>query len=249
MHKTASEAAVFVRRLSELAPPTAGIEVVLAPSFTSLQAAAQASSPSFPFMLAAQNLYWEDKGAFTGEVSAPMLADLGCRYVILGHSERRQFFGEQDEGISRKVRAALRHGLRPILCLGESLGERDAGQTESIVTGQLARCLEGVSKDEILQVTIAYEPIWAIGTGRAATPDQAMAVHETLRRTLAGGWGSEAGQQVRILYGGSVTPENVEVFLAAPQIDGALVGGACLDPQSFATICSLAQRLAGSRGH
>ncbi|MBM4121751.1 MAG: triose-phosphate isomerase [Nitrospira sp.] len=247
MHKTASEAAAFVRRLSELAPPTAGIEVVLAPPFTSLQAAAQAAAPSFPFTLAAQNLYWEDRGAFTGEVSAPMLADLGCRYVILGHSERRQLFGEQDEGIHKKVRAALRHGMRPMLCLGESLAERDAGQTESIVTGQLARCLEGVSKDDALLVTIAYEPVWAIGTGRAATPAQAAAVHETLRRTLASGWGSEAGQQVRILYGGSVTPENTAAFLASPQIDGALVGGACLDPQSFATICSLAQKLADSR--
>jgi triosephosphate isomerase len=248
MHKTASEASAFVRRLSELAPPTDGIEVVLAPPFTSLQAAAQAASPSFPFTLAAQNLYWEDKGAFTGEVSAPMLADLGCRYVILGHSERRQLFGEQDEGISKKVRAALRHGLRPILCLGEFLAEREAGQTDSVVTGQLARCLEGASKDDVRSIAIAYEPIWAIGTGRAATPAQATAVHETLRRTLAGGWGSEAGEQVRILYGGSVTPENIEAFLASPQVDGALVGGACLDPQSFATICSLAQRLAGPRG-
>jgi triosephosphate isomerase len=247
MHKTASEAAAFVRRLSELAPPTDGIEVVLAPSFTSLQAAAQAASPAFPFTLAAQNLHWEDKGAFTGEVSAPMLADLGCRYAILGHSERRQLFGEQDEDIGKKVLAALRHGLRPILCLGESLEEREAGRTESVVTGQLTRCLEGVSKDDVILVTIAYEPIWAIGTGRAATPVQATAVHETLRRTLASGWGSEAGEQGRILYGGSVTPENIEAFLASSQVDGALVGGACLDPQSFATICSLAQRQAGPR--
>ncbi|MBI5410358.1 MAG: triose-phosphate isomerase [Nitrospirae bacterium] len=245
MHKTASEAAAFVRRLSELAPPTEGIEVVLAPPFTALHAVAQASSPSFPFMLAAQNLHWEDQGAFTGEVSAPMLTDLGCRYVILGHSERRRLFGEQDEGIHKKILAALHHGLRPILCLGESLTEREAGRTESIVTSQLLRCLEGVSKDDILRVAIAYEPIWAIGTGRAATPAQAATVHETLRHTLASGWGSETGGQVRILYGGSVTPENAGTFLASPQIDGSLVGGACLDPQSFATIITLAQKLTG----
>ncbi len=248
MHKTASEAAVFVRRLSELAPPTDGIEIVLAPPFTSLPAAAQAASPSFPFALAAQNLHWEDKGPFTGEVSAPMLADLGCRYVILGHSERRRLFGEQDGDINKKVRAALRHGLQPILCLGESLAERDSGRTESVVTGQLLRCLDGASKDDALRVVIAYEPVWAIGTGRAADPAQAAAVHETLRHTLGNSWGGDAGQHVRILYGGSVAPDNAAAFLASPQIDGALVGGACLDPQSFATICTLAQTLAASPG-
>lgn len=247
MHKTASEAAAFVHRLAELAPAvgatgsTERVEVVLAPPFTALHAAAQAAMPSFPFTLAAQNLFWEEHGAFTGEVSAPMLKDLGCQAVILGHSERRQLFGDRDEGINKKIRAALRHGLRPILCVGESLADREAGLTESVVTGQLSKCLDGLSADDLLQLTIAYEPVWAIGTGRAATVAQAAAVHETLRTVLATRWRREAGQQVRILYGGSVTPENAGAFLASPQIDGALIGGACLDPHSFATILALAQ--------
>jgi triosephosphate isomerase len=240
MHKTGSEATVFVRRLAELVPAAGRAEVVLAPPYTALHAAAHAAALT-SFALAAQNLFWEDQGAYTGEVSAPMLKDLGCRYVILGHSERRTLFGERDEAINRKVRAALRHGLRPILCLGETLPERDGGRTESVVTGQLQKGLDGVPKEEILQVAIAYEPVWAIGTGRAASPSQAMDVHATLRSLLAGGWGAEAGEQVRILYGGSVTPDNAPEFLASSGIDGALVGGACLDPQSFARIIAAAE--------
>jgi len=249
MHKTASEAAAFVHRLAELAPTlgaygsTERVEVVLAPPFTALQAAAQAAPSSFPFTLAAQNLFWEEKGAFTGEISAPMLKDLGCQAVILGHSERRQLFGDRDDGINKKVRAALQHGLRPILCLGESLADREAGRTDSIVLTQLFACLDGVSADDLARITIAYEPVWAIGNGRAATAAQAAAVHETLRGALADRWQHDAGQQVRILYGGSVTPENAGSFLASTQIDGALVGGACLDPHSFATIVALAQAL------
>jgi len=244
MHKTAAEATALVHRLSELVPQTGEVEVVLAPPFTALHAAAQALPPSRPFALAAQNLHWEDEGPFTGEVSAPMLKDLGCQYVILGHSERRHSFGDDDKKISKKVHAALRHGLRPILCVGESLSDRKKRRTKTVVTGQLRKCLEGISKDELRTLTIAYEPVWAIGTGHAATPVQTGAVHDTLRATLARGWGAEAGEQVRILYGGSVTPENVGAFMASDQIDGALVGGACLDPQSFATIISLAQRVA-----
>jgi len=244
MHKTAAEAAAIVQHLSKLVPEPGNVEVVLAPPFTALQAASQAMPVPHPFILAAQNLFWEDQGPFTGEISAPMLKELSCQYVILGHSERRQHFGEQDAGINRKVRASLRHRLRPILCVGESLADRESGRTETVVTDQLLRCLDGISKDELRLVTIAYEPVWAIGTGRAASAAQAAAVHKTLRASLARSWGPEACEPVRILYGGSVTPENAGEFLASDQVGGALVGGACLDPQSFAKIISLAQNVA-----
>ena len=245
MHKTATEAAAIVQQLMKLVPEPGNVEVVLAPPFTALQAAGQAMPIPHPFILAAQNLFWEDQGPFTGEISAPMIKELGCQYVILGHSERRQHFGDHDEGINRKIRAALRHRLRPILCVGESLGDREGGRTETVVTGQLLRCLDGISKDEFRMITIAYEPVWAIGTGRPASPAQAAAVHKTLRATLASSWGPEACKPVRILYGGSVTPENAGEFLVSDQVDGALVGGACLDPQSFAKIIGLAQNVAG----
>jgi len=245
MHKTATEAAAIVQQLMKLVPEPGNVEVVLAPPFTALQAAGQAMPIPHPFILAAQNLFWEDQGPFTGEISAPMIKELGCQYVILGHSERRQHFGDHDEGINRKIRAALRHRLRPILCVGESLGDREGGRTETVVTGQLLRCLDGISKDELRMITIAYEPVWAIGTGRPASPAQAAAVHKTLRATLASSWGPEACKPVRILYGGSVTPENAGEFLVSDQVDGALVGGACLDPQSFAKIIGLAQNVAG----
>lgn len=243
MHKTASEAAAFVQRLSELVPPIDSLDVVLAPPFTALHVVAQ-SPASRSFALAAQNLHWEDQGAFTGEVSAPMLKDLGCRYVILGHSERRQMFGDRDEGINRKVRAALRHGLDPILCVGERLVDRESGRTQTVITDQLRRGLDGLSKEDLGRVTIAYEPVWAIGTGHPASRAHAEGANTMLRTTLASGWGTEAGEQVRMLYGGSVTPENAGEFLSSPQIDGALVGGACLDPHSFATILILAQSFA-----
>ena len=246
MHKTASEAAVFVRRLAELVPDAGEVEIVLAPPFTALHAAGHAAALTH-FTLAAQNLFWEDQGAYTGEVSAPMLKDLGCRYVILGHSERRTRFGERDEDVNQKIRAAVRHGLRPIFCLGESLSEREGGRTDAVVSGQFQKGLDGLSKEDILHVAIAYEPVWAIGTGKAASAAQAVEVHALLRSLLKDGWGAESGEQVRILYGGSVTPDNAPEFLASPQIDGALVGGACLDPQSFARIIAAAQGPAALR--
>lgn len=242
MHKTASDAAGFVRRLHELVSDLNEIDAVLAPPFTALAAAAQHRPPGSPFLLGAQNLYWEDEGAFTGEVSAPMLADLGCEYVIVGHSERRQVFGEQDEGINKKVRAALRHRLRPILCVGESLADRDEGRTGSVVTEQFRRGLQGVPAPEVARITLAYEPVWAIGTGRAATVAQAEEVHQLLRTALATHWGPEAGDRVRILYGGSVSPANAGDLFASPHIDGGLVGGACLDPHSFARILAAGQQ-------
>ncbi len=236
MNKTASEAGPFMQRLSELVRSTDRAEVVLAPPFTAIHAAKQAMASPPPFGLAAQNLFWEEQGPFTGEISAAMVRDLGCDYVILGHSERRRHFGEGDDGINRKLRAALRHGLGPILCLGETLTEREAGQTEAVVLRQLTHGLEGLGKEELRKVTIAYEPVWAIGTGRAASVAQAEAVHELLRGSLAGTWGTEAADGMRVLYGGSVTPVNAAEFLSSQFIDGALVGGACLDTEAFARI-------------
>jgi triosephosphate isomerase len=245
MHKTASEAAVFVRKFTEMWSPRSAslanaVEIVLAPPFTALAAVAKAIPTSHQLGLGAQNVFWEDKGAFTGEISAPMLADLGCRYVIIGHSERRQHFGETDDGVNRKIKAALRHGLRPILCVGESLAEREGGQTAAVVTRQVQLALKDVTAEQGRDLVVAYEPVWAIGTGRAATAEQAMEVHRRLRNLLLSQWKAVA-TDIRILYGGSVTPDNTGAFLAAEEIDGALVGGACLDPGSFAKIVTLAQ--------
>jgi triosephosphate isomerase len=234
MHKTAAEAAVYVRRLATLVRQTARVEIVLAPPFTALSVAALPAARRF--VLAAQDLHWEDEGAYTGEISAPMLAALGCRYVILGHSERRRLFGEDDAAVNKKVLAALRHGLRPILCIGESPAERRRGQTTGVVLRQLRTGLRGVSRETAGRVVIAYEPVWAIGTGHAASPDQIGIVHRTIRAFFARAWGRPAAGRLRILYGGSVTPDNVAGFLGSPEIDGALVGSACLNPQSFARI-------------
>lgn len=246
MNKTASEAGAFVRRLSQLVPTTDPVEVVLAPPFTAIEAASQGLSPSRPFGLAGQDLFWEDQGPFTGEVSASMLKDLGCGYVILGHSERRQHFGEQDEGVNRKVRAALRSGLRPIFCLGETLEQHGSGHVHDIVTHQLMRGLEGLSREEIRSVTVAYEPRWAIGTGQPATVEQAEAIHSLLRELLERKWGAETLERVRLVYGGSVTPVNTKELLSSPLIDGALVGGACLDAEVFATIIDMARDVAST---
>jgi triosephosphate isomerase len=165
-----------------------------------------------------------------------MLRDLGCRYVLVGHSERRSLFGERDDEVHKKIRAALTHELRPILCVGESLAERETGQTESVVTTQLKRALVDRCEQELSRIAIAYEPIWAIGTGRAATVEQAAAVHRSIRGFISTGWNKEVALTMRVLYGGSVTPQNIDSLLATDDIDGALVGGACLDPDSFATI-------------
>ena len=243
MNKTASEAASFIRDLRERLPAASpNADVVLAPPFTSLESTRNALGPSSWMSLGAQNVHWETHGAFTGEVSAPMLRDLGCRYVIVGHSERRALFGEGNETIQKKVRAALVHGLSPILCVGESLAEREAGRTESVVTTQLTGSLEGLTAQDLATVTLAYEPVWAIGTGRAATTEQAVAVHRLIRLFVETGWDSDTASAIRILYGGSVTPQNIESLLASDAIDGALVGGACLSPDSFATIVGVAQR-------
>ncbi len=239
MNKTASEAVAFVQELEQQVRVPKGVEVVLAPPFTSLPAVRQALTGAQPFRLAAQDVHWEDRGAFTGEVAPPMLRDLGCDYVILGHSERRQHFGEEDEHVNRKVSAALRHQLLPILCLGETLEQRERNQTDEVVTRQLTRGLEGLGTTEVAKVTVAYEPVWAIGTGRAATLTQAEEVHGLLQGLLAKLAG-EAGGHVRVLYGGSVTPDNAGELLGSRLIHGALVGGACLKADSFAKIVASA---------
>lgn len=245
MNKTASEAATFVRELVQRKLPSPSVEIVIAPPFTALDSVQRALGTGSFIGLAGQNLHWEDRGAYTGEVSAPMLKDLGCQYVILGHSERRALFGERDDVIQKKLAAAFRHGLRPILCVGESLDEREAGRTTEIITGQLKRSLAGFNAAQLTTLTIAYEPVWAIGTGKAASPEQAVLIHQTIRQFLQQEWSSAIAQGTRILYGGSVTPQNVTGFLASDEIDGALVGGACLQVESFASITALAQKRTG----
>ena len=241
MNKTASEATVFIRDLTTRVPAQfANLELVVAPPFTALESARIALGTSSPIQLGAQDLFWENHGAYTGEVSASMLKDLGCRYVIVGHSERRTLFGERGDQIQKKIRAALNHGLCPILCIGESSAERDNGTTDDVLTRQLHESLSGFTKDTLADVTIAYEPVWAIGTGKTATVDQAVAAHCTIRRVLASVASPATADCTRVLYGGSVTPQNIESLLSSNQVDGALVGGACLQVESFATIAKIA---------
>jgi triosephosphate isomerase len=246
MHKTVPEARDFVKQLAGLLPksPSANVAIILAPPFTALQAVASALAthglaPS-PVELAAQDAHWDDHGALTGEVSIPMLKDAGCRYVIVGHSERRRYFGETDATVKKKVAAVLRHGLRPILCVGETWEQRSNGQTEQVLSGQLTEALAGVEKEQSAAVVIAYEPVWAIGSGRPATAEQARDAHRRIRATTTALWGQDAGERPAILYGGSVTPDNIGEFLALREVDGALVGGACLDPAQFAKILAVA---------
>lgn len=242
MNKTASEASRFLREFVNLLPAAPVAEVVIAPPFTALEAVRTGVRSSSWLGLGAQNLHWEPQGAFTGEISGPMLRDLGCTYVIIGHSERRTLFNERDGDVQKKVRAALTCELRPILCVGESLKERETEQTESIIMNQLSAGLDQLAAQDLATVTIAYEPVWAIGTGRAATTEQAVMVHQSIRTFLAKTWSREAASPVRILYGGSVTPQNATSLLESAGIDGALVGGACLIPDSFAKIVSAAKK-------
>jgi triosephosphate isomerase len=213
----------------------AGREVLLVPPFALLDVVAQALRGS-RVLLGAQNLHWEDAGAFTGEVSAPMLREAGCTHVIIGHSERRQHFGETDEGVARKVAAARRAGLVPIVCVGETLAERDAGQTLAVVGRQVRHGLPLPEAAAIRSLVMAYEPVWAIGTGKVATPEQAQEVHAFIRGALAELAGVEAAGACRVLYGGSVKPENIDALMRQADIDGALVGGASLEVEAFARI-------------
>ena len=233
MNKTIEETERF---LADFLPsvPESGPEVVICPPFPSLKTSVELCAQSSA-RVAAQNMHEEAEGAFTGEVSAPMLLELGVDGVILGHSERRQYFGENDEALARKVPAALRAGLEPILCVGENEAQRDSDETEGILTRQIEADLSDVSEDRLGDVVIAYEPIWAIGTGRTATPDQAQEAC-ALIRGLIETRSSEAAAAIRILYGGSVKPDNAAELIALPDLDGALVGGASLDPSDFAAI-------------
>ena len=212
-------------------------DVVVCPAFTALRSVQTTiDSDRLPIGLGAQDCYWEPSGAFTGEVSAPMLAKLNVGFVIVGHSERRQLFGEHDDVVTRKLHAVLAAGMLPILCVGETLEEREAGATDAKVSGQIEAALRDVDSDRIAELVIAYEPIWAIGTGRNATPEDANATIATIRAAVAGLAGEPAAARVRILYGGSVKPGNIAALMAMPEIDGALVGGASLDPDEFARL-------------
>jgi triosephosphate isomerase len=231
MHKTVGEAVRFAQELRRLWTEEPRAEVVVAAPFTAL-AALRGALAGTPVVLAAQNVHPEPQGAFTGEVSVAMLVDVGCRAVILGHSERRALFGETDDFVARKLGAALAGGLRPIVCVGETLAEREAGRTFEVLGAQLEGSLAPLAPERASEVALAYEPVWAIGTGRTATPETAQEAHAFLRERLAKRIGARAAS-VRILYGGSVKPENVAELLARPDVDGALVGGASLDAASF----------------
>ncbi len=189
-------------------------------------------------------MFWEDQGAYTGEISPPMLKEFGCRYVILGHSERRRLFGERDEWIERKIRAALAHDLRPIVCIGESATEREEGRTEHVLCHQLSASVGNLSPGDMEALVLAYEPIWAIGTGKAATIEQATDAHQAIRQFVADRWSPRLASTIRILYGGSVAPDNIGRFLQSKEIDGALIGGACLHVESFVTIAAVAHSIA-----
>lgn len=235
MYKTGPQAAEVASRLKSLVGDIMDVEVMVAPPFTALGTVAGILKGSL-IQIGGQDLFWEAEGAYTGEISAPMLKDAGCTYVIIGHSERRQYFGETNATVNRKIRAALLGDLIPVLCIGESEAERDSGQTFSVVQKQLEEGLEGFSADDVQKMTIAYEPVWAIGTGKTATTDQAQEVHEFIRGRMETAYGNSVAKAVRILYGGSVKPENIGELMAMPDIDGALVGGASLDADSFAGI-------------
>jgi triosephosphate isomerase len=239
MHKTHLEAIQTVQKLSYLLDKKDSdrVEVVICPPFTALRSIQTLlEADKLAYGLGAQNVHWEEKGAFTGEVSPPMLAALKCRYVIVGHSERRQLFGETDQTVAKKVRAAFGAGMAPILCVGESLEERDSGRTESKVVAQVKAALAGAEPARVAEAVIAYEPIWAIGTGRNASPSDAGEVIALIRRTVVSMFSAQTAEAMRIQYGGSVKPGNIREFMAHPEIDGALVGGASLDPEEFALI-------------
>ena len=231
MNKTLSETSDFIEKFAPEVKGAVGVDIVLAPPFTSLGWAAEKLKGANIY-LAAQDVFYEEKGAYTGEVSPLMLVDIGCSYVIIGHSERRQYFHETDETVNRKIKAAKKAGLGIIFCIGESLEEREAGKTLDVLEREIKNGLDGVTPEKLV---VAYEPIWAIGTGKTATPQQAQEVHAYIREKLAGLYGNRA-DELCILYGGSVTPDNVDSLMACLDVDGALVGGASLKPDSFARI-------------
>ena len=241
LSKTISEAVEFVITLRDLVADVTDVEIVIAPPFTALSAVAELLEDS-NIRLAAQDVFWEDSGAFTGEVSPVMLKEAGCDYVIIGHSERRGYFGETNESVNRKAKAAHLHGLKPILCVGEKFEDRDAGNTELVVEEQVINGTSGLSEEEILSTVIAYEPVWAIGTGKTAKSDQAQEVHGFVRSLLSRTYPTDVARQVRLQYGGSVNPSNTAELMAQLDVDGVLVGGSSLKVESFARIVRAVNR-------
>ena len=241
LNKTAHEAIALIAELKREVIDSEGVDIVVCPPFTALESTSDAIIDT-NIALGAQNIYWSDSGAFTGEVSAPMLKDLGVRYVIIGHSERRQFFGETNETVNKRIKAALNHQLTPIVCVGENLSERESNKTFDVIKNHCEGSLAGFTAEEAQKLVIAYEPVWAIGTGKTATPEQAQEVHAFIRKLLESMFGAQTASIIRIQYGGSVTPDNIASLIVKPDIDGALVGGASLKAPLFAAIVKAAKK-------
>lgn len=235
MYKTPDESVETARQLDQHVRSVADVDIMIAPTFTALTAVWEVVQNG-PVSLGAQNLYWEAEGAYTGEISAPMLKSVGCEYCIIGHSERRQYFGETDQTVNKKIQAAIKAKLKPVFCVGETEKEREAEQTFSVLDKQVKKGLEELVLDQLDTLVIAYEPVWAIGTGKTATDDQAQEVHQFIRSLVAKNFGNALSDSIRILYGGSVKPDNIAALMKMQDIDGALVGGASLDPESFSQI-------------
>jgi triosephosphate isomerase (TIM) len=233
--KTPAETTAFLEKFRPMVAQSTHCEIVICPPFTNLAAAVEAAKGT-AIAIGAQNIAWAKDGAFTGEVAGPMIRAVGATHAIVGHSERRQYFGETDETVLKRTQAALEFGLTPIVCVGERLEEREAGGTEECLVGQFQKGIGGLTAEQFARIVIAYEPVWAIGTGKTATPDMAADAHRCIRAQVRAKFGGPAGDAVRILYGGSVKPDNVKSLMAQPEIDGSLVGGASLDPASFASI-------------
>jgi len=235
MYKTQAEACAYFAALGPMVARSTHADIIVAPPFTAIPAAVEAAKGT-AISIAAQNMHWETEGAFTGEVSAAMLVETGCRAVIIAHSERRQFFGETDESANKKVKAALAAGLTPILCVGETVAEREGGKTEEVLERQFRGGTAALTGAEFSRIILAYEPVWAIGTGRTATPEMASDAHRFLRQQAAASFAPDRAAGLRILYGGSVKPDNIKGLMAQLEIDGALVGGASLNAEAFASI-------------
>jgi len=239
LNKNIEESLKLVTDLKNGLPKESKCEIVIAPVFTALHPV-NAAIEGTPIKLSAQDVYWEDQGAFTGEVSVPLLRDVGCEFVIVGHSERRQFFGETDQSVNKKAKAVLGHQMMPIICVGESLQEREQGTTLEVIISQVKGALEGFTPTEMKLVVVAYEPIWAIGTGRTASPQDAQEAHAAIRKQISAQFGQSTADATRVLYGGSVKPANTASLMAQPDVDGALVGGASLTAESFIGIIEAA---------
>ncbi len=242
MYKTNSEALQLANQIKIKNTSIKQTGIILCPPFTALSEVNNVIKDS-NISLGAQNLFWEKEGAYTAEISAGMIKSTGATYVIIGHSERRQYFGETEETVNKRIKAALENGLKPIVCVGELLEEREQNITTQVVTKQLKGAFAGLTSDDLKKIIIAYEPVWAIGTGKTATPDQAQEVHEQIRSLVREDFGADIADGIIIQYGGSVKPENAEALLGQPDIDGALVGGACLKPDSFGEIIAAAEKL------